>query len=62
LDAWVQGRSRPWVGALEETLFTAWIYDQLRPMALELKVAHPAMLKAIAASKKNQPTPADLLP
>jgi transposase len=53
LDAWVQGRSRPWVGALEATLFTGWIYDQLRPMAQELKVAHPAMLKAIAASKKK---------
>jgi transposase len=53
LDAWVQGRSRPWIGALEATLFTGWIYDQLRPMAQELKVAHPAMLKAIAASKKN---------
>jgi transposase len=53
LDAWVQGRSRPWIGALEATLFTGWIYDQLRPMAQELKVAHPAMLKAIAASKKK---------
>ena len=53
LDAWVQGRSRPWVGALEATLFTGWIYDQLRPMAQELKVAHAAMLKAIAASKKK---------
>jgi transposase len=53
LNAWAQGRSRPWVGALEATLFTGWIYDQLRPMAQELKVAHPAMLKAIAASKKK---------
>jgi transposase len=40
-------------GALEATLFTAWIYDPLRPFAQELKVAHPAMLKAITASKKN---------
>jgi transposase len=53
LNAWAQSRSRPWVGALEATLFTGWIYDQLRPMAQELKVAHPAMLKAIAASKKK---------
>ena len=53
LDAWARGRCRPWVGALEATLFTGWIYDQLRPMAQELKVAHPAMLKAIAASKKK---------
>jgi transposase len=53
LDAWAQRQSRPWVGAMEATLFTGWIYDQLLPLAQELKVAHPAMLKAIAASKKK---------
>jgi transposase len=34
-------------------MFTGWIYDHLRPFAQELKVAHPAMLKAITASKKK---------
>jgi transposase len=53
LTAWVKARPRPWVGALEATLFTGWIYDHLRPFAQELKVAHPVMLKAIAASKKK---------
>jgi transposase len=53
LSAWVQAQARPWVGALEATLFTGWIYDHLRPFAQELKVANPAMLKAIAASKKK---------
>jgi transposase len=53
LSAWAQARPRPWVGALEATLFTGWIYDHLRPFAQKLKVAHPAMLKAIAASKKK---------
>lgn len=53
LRAWAQTRSRPWVGAMEATLFTGWIYDQLLPLAQELKVAHPAMLKAIVASKKK---------
>jgi transposase len=53
LSAWAQARPRPWVGALEATLFTGWIYDHLRPFAEKLKVAHPAMLKAIAASKKK---------
>ena len=37
-----------WIGAMEATLFTGWIYDTLKPLAEELKVAHPAMLKAIA--------------
>jgi len=43
----------PWYGAMEATLFTGWIYDFLKPHAIELKVAHPAMLKAITAAKKK---------
>lgn len=38
---------------MEATLFTGWIYDFLKPHAIELKVAHPAMLKAITAAKKK---------
>ncbi len=53
LKAWAKERPRPWVGAMEATLFTGWIYDYLKPLAQELKVAHPPMLKAIAASKKK---------
>jgi transposase len=43
----------PWYGAMEATLFTGWVYDFLKPHAVELKVAHPAMLKAITAAKKK---------
>lgn len=53
LSAWAKRRSRPWCGAMEATLFTGWVYDHLKSRAQELKVAHPAMLKAIAASKKK---------
>jgi len=53
LGRWVSGIDRPWIGGLESTLFSGWIYDFLLPHAEELKVAHPAMLKAIAASKKK---------
>jgi len=53
LNAWAKARSRPWMGAMEATLFTGWIYDLLRPQAEALKVAHPAMLRAITASKKK---------
>jgi transposase len=53
LTAWLAALPAPWEGALEATLFTGWIYDFLRPHAAALKVAHPAMLKAIAASKKK---------
>jgi transposase len=53
LSAWVQRLSRPWIGAMEATIFTGWVYDFLAPHALALKVAHPEMLKAITAAKKK---------
>jgi transposase len=53
LREWVKRRERRWLGAMEATLFTSWIYDELKPHAAVLKVAHPAMLKAIGASKKK---------
>ena len=53
LTDWAKERQTPWIGAMEATLFTGWIYDYLLPYADELKVAHPAMLKAITAAKKK---------
>jgi transposase len=53
LTAWAKGLPGPWVGAMEATIFTGWVYDFLKPYALELKVAHPEMLKAITAAKKK---------
>jgi transposase len=53
LEEWARGLDRPWIGAMEATLFTGWIYDQLNPHARALKVGHPAMMRAIAASKKK---------
>ena len=38
---------------MEATIFTGWIYDYLLPHAAQVKVAHPLMLRAIAASKKK---------
>lgn len=38
---------------MEATMFTGWIYDHLKPQAAALKVAHPLMLRAIAAEKKK---------
>ena len=51
LTEWAASLRHPWKGALEATMFSGWIYDALLPYAAELKVAHSAMLKAIAASK-----------
>lgn len=62
LRQWVDGLPAHWVGAMEATMFTGWIYDFLKPHAVELKVAHPEMLKAItAAKKKNDRTDAEKL-
>lgn len=52
LGQWVAGLPEPWTGAMEATIFTGWVYDFLKPHA-DLKVAHPAMLKAITAAKKK---------
>jgi len=38
---------------MEATIFTGWIYDHLLPHAAKVKVAHPLMLRAIAAAKKK---------
>ena len=53
LDDWIRTLSRPWTVAMEATMFTGWIYDHLLPHAAAVKVAHPLMLRAIAASKKK---------
>lgn len=53
LTDWARRLPKPWTGAMEATLFTGWVYDHLLPHAKILKVAHPHMLRAIAASKKK---------
>lgn len=53
LREWAEKRPAPWHGAMEATLFSGWIYATLKPYAAELQMGHPAMMKAIAASKKK---------
>jgi len=53
LREWAEKRVEPWQGAMEATLFSGWIYDTLKPYAAELQMGHPAMMKAIGASKKK---------
>ena len=53
LDRWIKTLPQPWTVAMEATLFTGWIYDHLLPHATQVKVAHPLMLRAIAAAKKK---------
>jgi len=53
LDLWMKTLPQPWTAAMEGTIFTSWIYDHLLPRAAAVKVAHPLMLRAIAAAKKK---------
>jgi transposase len=53
LDAWIKTLPQPRMMAMEATIFTGWIYDYLLPHAEKVKVAHPLMLRAIAAAKRK---------
>ena len=53
LDDWLPRVPQPWVAGMEATMFTSWVYDHLTKYSPEVKVAHPAMLKAISAGKKK---------
>jgi transposase len=53
LDAWIHTMPQPRTIAMEATIFTGWIYDHLLPHAEQVKVAHPLMLRAIAAAKRK---------
>jgi transposase len=52
LQKWARAREL-WIGGMEATLFTGWIYDFLKPFAVELKVGHPLMLSATCAGKNK---------
>jgi transposase len=53
LDSWIKTLPQPRTTAMEATIFTGWIYDHLLPHAEKVKVAHPLMLRAIAAAKRK---------
>ena len=53
LRSWAEELREPWSGAMEATLFSAWIYDTLKPYAQQLVMGHPAKMKAISAGKKK---------
>lgn len=53
LRKWASERPLPWRGAMEATLFSGWVYDTLQPYAVQLDMAHPAMMRAICAGKKK---------
>ena len=53
IDELLNGMGYAWVGAMESTMFTGWIYDYFLKCGHQLKVADPAMIRWIAKSKKK---------
>ena len=53
LKQWAESIPGPWIGAMEATIFTGWVYDFLKPYARQLQVGNPLMMKAITAAKKK---------
>jgi len=53
LAEWVKSLPQPWVGGMEATMFSHWIYVALQPHAAELYMGHAARMKAISAGKKK---------
>jgi transposase len=53
LQQWAQTVPGPWIGAMEATIFTSWVYETLEPYAAELQVGNPLMMKAISSAKKK---------
>lgn len=53
LRKWAGDLPSPWIGGMEATIFTGWIYDALKPFAEDLKVGHPFAMTAIAKAKKK---------
>ena len=52
IEQWAESRGKqPWIGGMEATLFTGYVYDVLRPYAADLQVGHPLGLKAISSGK-----------
>jgi len=53
LDQWVKTVPEPWVGGMESTLFSHWIYYHLKQRGAELQMGHAARMKAICSGKKK---------
>lgn len=53
LRQWAEALTSPWMGAMEATIFTGWIYDVLKPYAVELQVGHPLRMEAVTKAKKK---------
>ena len=54
LEAFARSRIKPFVGGIEATLFSGWVYDVLAPHSVALHVGHPMRLKALSKNKNDR--------
>lgn len=53
LDAWLKTVPAPWVGGMETTMFSHWIYYHLKERGADVRMGHAARMKAIGAGKQK---------
>jgi len=53
IAAWCAKQKSPWVGLMESTMFSHWIYDEMQTHSVELRVGHPAAMKGVLAAKNK---------
>jgi len=53
LDAWLKTVPEPWLGGMETTMFSHWIYYHLKQRGANVLIGHAARMKAICAGKKK---------
>lgn len=55
LDAWLEKMPKPeiWVGGMETTMFSHWIYYHLKERGANILMGHAARMKAICAGKQK---------
>lgn len=55
LTRWLNDLPGPWYGAMEATIFTGWVYDFLKPHALELKGRPPGDAQSHHGCQEERP-------
>lgn len=53
LDGWMKTLPEPWVGGMESTMFSHWIYYHLKERGANIQMGHPARMKTPGTKNKS---------
>ena len=53
LEEWVSSLEKPSVAGMETTMFSHWIYQHLKQLAVDVRMGHAGRMKAICAGKNK---------